>query len=223
MRKFVAIFAVLLTMMVSHGPLAAQGYAPDVLELDGETTLAFEADDRVQLINGATIEFWVQPDWQEDMDYDPVILANGGADGYSYLVAMLRDRSGIGIISGPQVMVAPFDFTDGQMHHVAIIDYADTLLVFIDNVAVAEAEMAFVSLPSDGFWIGTSDGVEESFVGAIAGMRLWDSVVDPDVIAEFRLTDILEDESNIHPDLEWLIGVSDFANQDFFLQPYDEE
>lgn len=223
MSKVIVIIAALVALMASHAPLAAQNYVPDVLELDGETTLAFEADDRVQLLGGATIEFWVQPDWQEDMDYDPVILANGGDDGYSYLVAMLRDRSGIGIISGPRVMVAPFDFSDGQMHHVAIIDYADSLLVFVDNVAVAEAEMAFVSLPSAGFWIGTSDGLEEPFIGAIAGMRLWDFAVDPDVIAEFRLTDILDDEGNIHPNLEWLIGVSDFNNQDFFLQPYEDE
>ena len=147
-----------LAMFILPASISAQSYIPDVLELDGTETLEFPADDRVQLADGATIEFWVAPDWKEDPGYDPVILSNRGNSGYSYMIAMLRDRNGIGIISGGEVDLAPFDFTDGKLHHVAIIDYSDSIMVFVDNIAVADLDMSLRSLPSTGFWIGSSDG-----------------------------------------------------------------
>ncbi len=207
-------------VLFAVSPLSTQDYVPDVLELDGKTTLEFPADARMDLVGGATIEFWVTPDWTEDPGYDPVILSNAGPGGASYLVVLLRDRDGIGILSGDRFELVPHDFTDGELHHVAIVDYGDSVLVLVDNEPAADIDMTFQNLPSSGFWIGTSDGQNGGFVGAIAGLRIWDIPVAPEDLSAYSMVDIVNDDQNIHPDLEWLIGVSDFENQSFLLQDY---
>ena len=85
------------------------------------------------LADGGTIEFWVVPDWTSDPGYDPVIICNAGPEGASYLVAMLRDRDGIAIAAGEEEDVVTFDFSDGQLHHVAVVQYDDGTAVFVDG------------------------------------------------------------------------------------------
>lgn len=221
MKSLVTPIVALLAMAVCAAPAEAQ-YIPDIVELDGQTTLEFPADERMILVGGSTIEFWVQPDWTEDPGYDPVVVSNTGAQGPSWLVAMLRDRDGIGVMVGEESDIAPFDFTDGEMHHVAVVDYGEIVQVLVDNVAVADLDLTFRDLPSSGFWIGSADGANGAFKGAIAGLRIWDIAVSPDDISRFAMVDIFDEATAVHPDLEWLVGVSDFANNDFVLQEYQD-
>jgi hypothetical protein len=204
-------------------PIAAQSYVPDLLELDGTVTLQFPADDRMALEGGATIEFWVQPDWKSDPGYDPVILSNAGEEGALYLVAIAREKDGLGIMSGDLFEMVPFDFTDGKLHHVNITDYGDTMLVFVDGVLISELPLTFKKRPSKGFWIGSADGENDLFVGAIAGLRIWDIPVDADNVLDFMMAPIAPLEGKDHPDLKWLVGASDFQNTGFLLQPYADK
>lgn len=220
MKNALRTIALALLAIIS-APLSAQ-YSPDVLELDGTETLQFPADERMVLTGGSTIEFWVQPDWTTDPGYDPVVLSNAGPEGPLYLVALLRDRDGLGIMIGEQSAIAAFDFTDGKMHHVAIIDDGTSIAMLVDGSPVGIAEMTSKRLPSAGFWIGSSDGQNDPFVGAIAGLRLWDIAVNPAQIKEFAIVDIIANRAKPHPDLGWLIGLSDFANKDFVLLEYEE-
>lgn len=216
MRKLIAL---LFAAMVFASPAIAK-YFPDTLVLDGTQSLQFPPDDRMTLQHGATIEFWVQPDWTADPGYDPVILSNAGPEGPSYLVSLLRGRDGIGVMSGDKSDVAAFDFTDGRMHHVAIIDDGSSILVLVDNKAIGRFNMTFHPLPSAGFWIGSADGEHALFKGAIAGLRIWDVAVAPHDIEAYAMTDIMNDKTHVHPDLPWLVGLSDFKNKDFILQDY---
>ncbi|MEL7199607.1 MAG: LamG-like jellyroll fold domain-containing protein [Pseudomonadota bacterium] len=207
------IFAILAAIAA---PLSAQ-YQPDVLELDGATTLVFPAHETLDLSGGATIEFWVQPDWESAPGFDPVILSYAGEQGASYLVAMLRDRDGIGIMSGDTFMVAPFDFTDGEMHFVAIIDYGDRTEVLVNNTLVAVLDMTIQSLPADGLFIGTADGTNDPFLGGIAAVRLWGIPLSQDVLLQHAMRDLLDEERAQHPDLRFLIAHSAFGTEDFRL------
>ncbi|MEL7188726.1 MAG: LamG-like jellyroll fold domain-containing protein [Pseudomonadota bacterium] len=208
------LFFAILALIAA--PLSAQ-YQPDVLELDGATTLVFPAHETLDLSGGATIEFWVQPDWESAPGFDPVILSYAGEQGASYLVAMLRDRDGIGIMSGDTFMVAPFDFTDGEMHFVAIIDYGDRTEVLVDNTLVAVLDMTIQSLPADGLYIGTADGTNDPFLGGIAAVRLWGIPLSQDVLLQHAMRDLLDEERAQHPDLRFLIAHSAFGTEDFRL------
>ncbi len=194
-----------------------QQYVPDVLELDGQTTLEFPADESLDLSGGSTIEFWVQPDWNAAPAFDPVVLSYVGDEGASYLVTVLRDRDGIGVMSGDQYEVAPFNFTDGRMHHVALINYGTETEVLVNDELVEVLPFAIQSLPASGLFIGTSDGENDQFLGAIAAVRLWGVPLDADTVVEWAARDVVADQSREHPDLPFLIGHSAFRSGDFLL------
>lgn len=199
---------------------AAQGYTPDIAEFDGSNTMSFEPAPQLNLADGGTIEFWVMPDWTDDPGYDPVIICNAGPEGASYLIAMLRDRDGIAFGAGDQEDVATFDFTDGRLHHVAVSFFEDGLSVIVDGQIVGTSNIKALDLPSVGVWVGSIDGENNQFKGAIAGLRVWDIVVEQESLVEFALKDIFAAD---HPDLPLLSVMSDFANEEFLLAEYEAE
>jgi hypothetical protein len=196
--------------------VVANDYIPDVLELDGTNGLSFPPDSSLTLVGGSTIEFWLAPDWQSAPGYEPVVLSNTGEEGPLYLIAMLPDRQGLVFYSGDQRMVAPFDFTDSQMHFIAIVDLGDTINILVDNLLIAQGEMSFAGLPSSGLWVGSADGESFPFVGAVGGLRIWDVPLDPFDLVEFAMKDI-EDQAVQHPDIESLVAISRFRSQTLFL------
>lgn len=198
----------------------AQTYTPDILELDGGDGLEFFPEESYNISGYGTVEFWVIPDWQEDPGFDPVILSNAGEQGPSYLVALLRGRDGLGLVTGNREEIVAFDFTDGKMHHVAINDYGDALLVYIDHILVGRFDAGFQQLPSSGLWVGTADGTLSPFVGAVAALRFWGVPVEPDDLKKYARKDIFG--GNGHPDLDYLTAVSDFANGDITVILDDE-
>lgn len=215
MKKTVVLCVLILNLLFAQNVLASD-YVPDVLELDGTTSLSFPPDPSLTLVGGSTIEFWISPDWQTDPGYEPVILSNTGKDGPLYLVAMLGDKQGLVLYTGEQRMVAPFDFTDSQMHFVAIVDLGDSIHVLVDNLFIAEGKMTFSGLPSSGLWIGSADGDRFPFVGAVAGLRIWDVALDPYDLVLFAMKDIENTELQ-HPDSESLVAISRFRTKSLFL------
>ena len=198
----------LLTCSLCIGTgMAAQAYKPDSMVFDGELSLDFPPSPRLVLANGGTLEFWVAPDWQADPGYDPVILSSAGPEGPAYLVAMLRGRDGIAFAAGDEEAVFLFDFTDGQLHHVAISQYADGIEVYVDGRQVGSEPIMALDLPVNGVWLGSIDGENNSFRGALAGLRMWREVVPRETLVAFALKDIFDDE---HPQLDALAAMSNF-------------
>lgn len=214
--KTKALLISALLYLACLSPVWASDYIPDILDLDGSNGLSFPPNSTLTLRGGGTIEFWVVPDWKTDPGYEPVIISNTGEQGPSYLVAMLPNKQGLVVYSGNKRLEAAFDFTDGQMHFVAVVDFGDTLNILIDNRLIAAGEMTLVDLPSSGFFIGTADGERYPFVGAIAGLRVWDIPLDPYTLIEFAMKNI-EHSSNTHPDIDYLLGLSRFRTQSFYL------
>ena len=197
---------------------AAQAYRPDIVELTGAAdSLAFPPDDNMDLSGGGTIEFWAQPDWTDDPGYDPVVVSNAGPQGASYAIGVTGARDGLFVMAGDKLEIAPFDFTDNKLHYVAVSDYGDDTLVVIDNKPVARLGVTFADLPSDGFWIGTLDGSGAPFKGAVAGLRVWDEPLDPDVLGIYAMQPLVSPAGVAHPAIASLVGMSNFEARSFAL------
>ncbi|MEM6681305.1 MAG: LamG-like jellyroll fold domain-containing protein [Pseudomonadota bacterium] len=211
MSLFQALVAALIASFTL--PAHAQGYRPDVIEMDGSVPMVFAPDAALTISNGGTIEFWTQPDWEDDPGFDPVILSNTGEVGASYVIAMLADRSGIAVLSGEQEQVFTADFGDGQMHHVALNQFDGSMIVLVDGRAVGETPFTMQDLPSDGLWVGSLDGETSPYLGAIGQLRFWDYVPAFKTLMIYATRDVVVDE---HPQLEFLSAMSDF-NTDTLL------
>ncbi|MDZ7668751.1 MAG: LamG-like jellyroll fold domain-containing protein [Gammaproteobacteria bacterium] len=191
-----------------------QAYDPDVIELDGSFALDYPPDPQLVLANGGTIEFWVAPDWQEDPGYDPVIIANAGPQGPAYLIAMLRDRDGLAFAAGEEEAVFLFDFTDEQLHHVAVSQLDDGIVVLIDGRFAGDSDIQALDLPSAGFWVGSIDGENNQFRGVLAGLRVWSEAIDRDTLVQYALQDVVAGD---HPRLPSLAAMSDFTNGELLV------
>lgn len=210
-------------MLLGTEALAQDAYAPDVAEFGVEAeSIVFGPDDALWLYGDGTIEFWVTPDWTEDPGYDPVVISNAGADGVSYMVAMLGDRSGLGLISGDQEEIAPFDFADGQLHHVAIASDSGKTNVYVDGKTAANFEFAFQTLPSAGVWIGSVDGATAPFEGAIAQLRIWDAPISQAVLVQYAQDNPFFGVDGEHPQLDSLLAISAFENRDVLIAELPE-
>lgn len=211
---------VLLPLLLLSAPAAAQGYQPDIIELDASEPLGYDPDPAFTIADGGTIEMWVQPDWTDDPGYDPVILSNIGPQGASYMIALTSDRQALLVGSGAREEIFAFDFSDGRMHHIAVNQFTDGLTVLIDGQAVGESDMVMLDLPSEGLWLGSIEGTENIFIGAVAGLRIWDYVPDLRTLITYAQRDVLLAE---HPRLDMLSAMSDFAKGELLvLQEIDE-
>ncbi|MEO0607471.1 MAG: LamG-like jellyroll fold domain-containing protein [Pseudomonadota bacterium] len=200
------------------GPSAmAETYAPDFETFPSEAEMVFPPDEALLMDAGGTIEFWVQADWDGDPGYDPVILSNVGPEGASYMMSVLRDRDGLGLLSGSAEAIIPFDFSDGRGHHVAVSFYSDGAAVFIDGVLVDVNEFTLQSLPSSAFIIGSADGETAPFAGSIGAVRVFGLPIEQEVLAEFALKDVLSETEGDHPGIDLLLAMSDFENDAFLV------
>jgi hypothetical protein len=197
---------------------APPAYIPDVAEFDGGGTYSFPAHPALVLADGGTIEFWVSADWSEDPGYDPVVVANAGSQGALYAIAILGGRDGISLQAGDFIGALPFDFSDGEMHHVAVVDMVDAVAMMVDGRVIGSLDANFKDLPSEGLWVGTADGFAAPFIGAIAGLRIWDVALSRADLVSYSIADV-DDPSAPHPDLEALVAESDFSEATLAFNP----
>jgi len=212
----VKLFMVLATIIGFSIASFAQTFEPDFLELTtAKDALDIGSDPILSLAGGGTLEFWVQPDWKEDPGYDPVIISNASPEGASYMVAILGDRTGLGIRSGEAEYYTAFDFTDGNAHHVAINNYEKGIVVLIDGTPQGLFDEPLKSFPASSVWIGANEKDTAVFIGGIASMRLWATPVEKDTLIRFAQRDVFESDIGSHPNIDFLSGISDFDNKDF--------
>jgi len=190
---------------------------PDFLELDGTNGLYLMPDPEFSVLEGGTIEFWVDPDWTETPDFDPVIISAAGTDGPAYVIAMLREKEGIGLLTGDEEALWAFDFDDGQVHHVALNFYESGVVAIVNGETLGLAEIEMADLAPSGVWIGSADGNTAPFVGAIASLRIWGVPVEPEVLDAFRYFDVLAPATESHPDIDYLQVISDFNDRDVLV------
>lgn len=203
-----ALALVVAGTLSSH---AQQTYSPDPIYLDGANHLSFPASEAFDLKDGATIEFWVKCDWETDAGYDPVILSNMGGDGARYLIAITGDRTELSFQSGEHLQSTPFACNADEMQHVVLAEFAGSSAVMINGRVVGTFDFGFADLASQGLWIGSADGQQAPFTGAIAGLRFWDVALDRGDLVDFSVRDVFQPDAP-HPELDALLVQSDFEN-----------
>ena len=219
MRLKLTCLTCLLLSFGSTSSLAQSAY-PDIREFAAETALSFPGDPAFTLSEGGAVEFWVSPDWTSQPDRDPVILANFGEENYNYILSVERDKSGLIFQVGDKAAALPFDFTDGQLHHVAIVPLADNTLAIIDGEVVGNFDLQVTEAPSSEFWIGNSIYQDAPFTGAMGGLRIWSVAPQIEDLVGFALEDVRMSE-RVHSSLEFLDVQSEF--QDGSLQILRDE
>lgn len=220
-RANAGFLAAVLLCCALHGPVeAAAEYVPDTIVLDGTNTLRFASDPLLSLVNGGALEFWVAPDWTEDPGYGPVLLSNH-AQQPVWEISLTGARDALGIQAADQYVTFDYDFTDGAMHHVAIVDTIDQLVVMIDGSVLGAAAMSFADDAGQDLWVGASNGNARPFRGALAAVRVWEGAQPLESLTEYALRDPYDPQAP-HPSLDALLAQSDFGNGAFALVPVIE-
>ena len=222
MKKIINGFAMAVAAPIALASMTnlafAQNYTPDMIELTETGPIAFEPAAQLDLAEGGAVEFWVATGWSQDPGYDPPVLLNIGPHGLSYLVSILRDRDGLVFANDDDEDVFLVDFTDGNLHHVAINVMDDGIEVYVDGAVVGTSDLKPSPLPSVGLFVGGL-GTEESasFDGAIGQLRFWKEPLYEEDIVAFRMRDVLDEEAGDHPDAENLSAMSNFSTGQLLL------
>jgi hypothetical protein len=199
------------------GPLTADvdaqqaGYQPIVARFDGSGAIAMPANESLDINGLGTIEFWVSAKWQGELEYDPAIMGYSGPQGPRFAIHIAGDKSGLGLYAGELYDGVAFDFSDGLLHHVALVTIGDTTDIIIDGVYLDTLGFTFAELPADSFTIGAI-GEFSPFVGEIGQVRIWSTPVEIEVLRYFSLAPLTTQGPYPHPDLEFLTGISAFGD-----------
>ena len=192
---------------------------PAVGEFDGSNSFSVASDRSLVLASAGTIEFWVVPDWKGSLAYAPVILSNSGPSGAQYTIAISGKKDGLYLYAADQVGAIGYDFSDEQLHHVALVNLTDTTAVLIDGEYAGDLNFTFADLPTDTIWVGSLDGTNWPFVGALAGLRIWSTGLKPEELVTYALKSA-ETATPQHPSIEDLVAVANFNNATLrILQP----
>jgi len=208
---FALLFSVSVAIRDAH---SAEVYTPDSIQFRGGDSLRFDPEPRFSVVAGGTIEFWVSPDWKAKLDFDPVIVSSAGAQGVSFAIAILRDRDGLVFATDKDEYPVAFNFADGKLHHVAVSQFDDGIVIMVDGKIVGSSPLKARKLPVSGFWVGSIDGTSNPFLGVVAGLRIWREPISREALVRFALLDVI---ANDHPDLDALSAISDFSRKELLL------
>lgn len=224
-QRYMLIASGLSTLAAA--PLHAQeeAYAPVMLTFDGTDALSYVPSSAMDIDGAGTMELWVRAAWQTNPGYDPAIMSYQGPTGPRVALVVTGDAKALGVFAGRFYETIPFDFADGQLHHIALTFLADETLVMIDGEVRATLGFGMADLPADLFTIGAL-GEYSPFIGEIGQIRIWDEPIDPDVLVNFAWRPIASEGPDTHPDIASLAGVSTFANPEtggfVFISPSDD-
>ena len=214
-------FIILVILLSVISVAKAEEYRPPIAKFDGNVTASFPDDVSLDFNRFGTIEFWVVAQW-DNVDYDPAIVSYLGNLGPRFAILMPADKKGIGMMADQKWEVAPFDFSDGKLHHVAFIIIDSRTSVFVDDELISIMPIGIADLPAHSLNIGSFNGSDAKFIGVLSELRIWDSAVDPDDIATYKRVNLDSEEGAAHPSLDTLVGTSDFANGEITFSLVDE-
>jgi hypothetical protein len=98
-------------------------------------------------------------------------------------VHVAPDRQSIGLFDGTRFASVPFDFSDGNLHHVALVTAGGKTTVYVDREVRGTLDLGLGTTPGLPLHVGSSDGGSELFMGVIQSLRLWHSPLTADEVA----------------------------------------
>ena len=90
----------------------------------------------------------------------------------------------IGLFDGQGYESVPFDFSDGQYHHVAMVTRGTTTEIVIDGTSVGEIGVGYGGATGQPFHVGSSDGEQDFLIGAVWALRVWNRALTKVAIGE---------------------------------------
>ncbi|MFW5633907.1 MAG: LamG-like jellyroll fold domain-containing protein [Erythrobacter sp.] len=207
----VVIAALMALVALPAARAQPAGYQPIVAAFNGNGAIAMPANEALDINGLGTIEFWVSAKWQGELDYDPAVMGYSGPQGPRFAIHIAGDKSGLGLFAGPFYDGVAFDFSDGVLHHVALVTLGDMTDIIIDGVYLDTLGFTFAELPAESFTIGAI-GEFSPFIGEIGQVRIWSTPVEIEVLRYFSLAPLSAEGPFPHPDLEFLTGISAFGD-----------
>lgn len=195
MNRVLVVGAVVTSILFGTVALA-QPAPPALLEseplaLDGSATPMYAHDPVFDLDEG-TVELWLAPMWEADPGFPPCILANRDApdgDDPSALTAATRfsfhvtgERDAVMMWNGARWSSLPFDFRDERLHHVVFVTVGDETGVYVDGESVGTMPIGYGSGTGLPLHVGSSDGTNEPFLGALWAVRIWDTALSEEAL-----------------------------------------
>ena len=167
-RKYLSL---LLVLLVSAAPwfASAEDIAADELAVfDGETRLDYAGHPAFQFSTPATVEFWIAPSWLETAEFDPCVVSSLSENSVNFAICIGADRNSIGLYAGEKYASLPFDLSDDNLHHVAVISMTPEFTeVVVDGESQGLLELGFLNQGSSSFHLGSLDGEQSPFMGLI--------------------------------------------------------
>ncbi|MEN8158669.1 MAG: LamG domain-containing protein [Myxococcota bacterium] len=173
----------------SPPPSEVEEWTPVVF--DGTELLAFEPDPALELAEG-TIELWAAAMWDEDPGYAPCIVANRTvpvstededlAAATRFSVHVSGDRQAVEFWNGSGWGRFPADLTDGELHHIALVTEDGATTLYVDGESAGGSEAGYGTGTGLPLHLGSSDGYEERFFGALWSLRIWSRPLDADAV-----------------------------------------
>lgn len=190
---------------------AQEPFAPVMATFSGQGSLVMPPASALSINGSGTVEFWVVAQWNDDLDYDPAVIAYSGSKGARFAIHIAGNRQGLGVYAGEYFDGVPFDFSDGKAHYVAITTLGDSIDIYIDGQHRGTLGYGFADVPANTFSVG-SIGNFSPFMGQIGQVRIWDEPLDQDVLNYFSWRPIETTGPGAHPDIDALVGASTFGN-----------
>jgi hypothetical protein len=211
LRRKLLLFAALMIALPAAATAQDAQFAPVTMTFDGTDALSFAPPSALDINGAGTVEMWVQAKWQGNAGYDPAILSYQGPSGPRLAALLTGDAKALGVYAGQFYDKVPYDFSDGELHHVALIVMGEQIMVMIDGEVRDTLGFGMAEVPANDFTIGSLGGYSP-FIGEIGQIRIWDEPLDPETVADFAWRPIAADGPNAHPDIASLAGVSTFAD-----------
>src|SRR5262245_33276220 len=207
---------VLLSLAGAATAAGDPGFRP--LLLDGQTSLEVESTPGLDLGPQSTIEFVVATAWEDEdgVTAYPAVLGRrepydgdepaGFAAATQYSVHVAPDRRSLGLFDGTRYASVPFDFTDGRLHHVALVTREVRTSVYVDRELRGVLDVGLGATPGLPLHVGSSDGGSELFMGAIPSVRLWRRELTAEEVT--AIADLLGPPGEGDPDASGLAAFS---------------
>ncbi len=144
---------------------------------EGQEGLTFRPSPAFDLTSG-TIEFWVEAGWEDELGYEPAILAVGDGRETRFSVHLTYGADGVGLFNGSAGDFVSHDFAPFEPYHVALVIHGERTRVYVDGDPIADLAVGLgrsrgLPLQIGASGPGGSGGAVEAFVGRIGTVRLW--------------------------------------------------
>nr|VFK41248.1 MAG: FG-GAP repeat-containing protein [Candidatus Kentron sp. TC] len=140
-----------------------------------------------------TLEAWIRPEWALRDAFDssignPGVVALRDANGTRCTLQVGCTRKEIGTYNGSVYKTWEVSLRENKWYHVALTEKGNVMKVYVDGDLIGEQENSFGSVTGKPLHVGSCDGAQEFFQGAIDEVRIWNVARSGDEISRYKDT-----------------------------------